>query len=137
VAGDKIYGKGGVASMTRSCKFVLDKIIDYSKNEYPILCVQRSGYIVKCGSADGYTVIDCGKYRSEINIIIQQLVNDGFLEVPYNKGTFRLTHKGIHYKEYKFEQFKAFILNSIVVPIVVSAITALLTLWLQGLLSQP
>ena len=48
---------------------------------------------------------------------------------------FRLTHRGLHYKEFEQEAVRTFITQSILTPIVVSAITALITLWLNGVLN--
>lgn len=45
---------------------------------------------------------------------------------------FRLTHRGLHHKEFEREAVRTFIMQSILTPIVVSAITALITLWLNG-----
>lgn len=122
--------------MTHSCKAVLNKIIDFSGKKCILLCLRRDGKIAKYGSAPNSSILDVSKYNGELDAIIQRLKDDGFLESPYS-GTFRLTHKGLHYKEYQFESIKDFALNSILVPIVVSAITTLLTLWLQALLSTP
>ena len=48
---------------------------------------------------------------------------------------FRLTHRGLHYKAIQREAVQEFIMQSIFTPIVVSAITALMTLWLNGVFS--
>ena len=45
---------------------------------------------------------------------------------------FHLTAKGLHHNAYTWEQIKKFLLESIVVPIFVAAITAFITVLITG-----
>lgn len=47
---------------------------------------------------------------------------------------FKLTYKGLAYKSFSYEEFKTFLLKSIIVPIFVAFITTLITLLLTELL---
>lgn len=117
--------------MTSECKSVLDDLIKLTKNTDEIIS-QVWGYNHFCLSYDPNAYFDYSKYAGEIDAIIHQLFNDGYIEFTGHGHDFRLTHKGLHYKKYKWIETKRFLLTSIVVPIVVSAITALVTLWLQA-----
>ena len=44
-----------------------------------------------------------------------------------------LTHKGRHYQQYECAKMRHFLINSIVIPIIVSAITTLVTFWITGI----
>lgn len=43
-----------------------------------------------------------------------------------------MTHKGRHYKEHRNAEIKRFLFTSVVVPVIVSALTALVSLWVNG-----
>ncbi len=75
---------------------------------------------------------------SELNQLCMFLYNKNCIESPrlaYNESDHVcviLTHKGLHYFEFKWEEIKSFFFRSILTPIVVSAITTLITLWLSA-----
>lgn len=126
--------------MTHSCKTILRKIIKLSNKSCTLLCIHQENSIAKYGKkfteeTGKGEYINCSKYRGELKAIIQCLVDDGYLEEPY-AYTFQLTHKGLHYKEYQFEEIKLFLLRSILTPIVVSMATTLLTLWITWLIQR-
>lgn len=47
---------------------------------------------------------------------------------------FQLTYKGLNYKEFKIVELKSFLFRSVFIPIAVSVVTTLITLWLKSLL---
>lgn len=75
----------------------------------------------------------CGVTIEEFSNAVKALVADGLAEYVFTKNGFKscvkLTHKGVHYKEYIVsERIKTF-----VVPAVVSVITTLSTLAVKDL----
>ena len=78
-----------------------------------------------------------GKYEHTL-ITIRYLTEEGFLKVStFGAGSelgVVLTEKAMHPHEFTWEKAKKLIFESIFLPIVVSAVTSLVTLWLQGLL---
>ena len=67
---------------------------------------------------------------------LDYLAEDGYIRKLYLGGVlyaFSLTESGLHYPEFTATSIKSFVLRSIVTPIIVSAITSLITLWLSGL----
>ena len=59
-----------------------------------------------------------------------------FLLSPQKNGDVivELTFEGTHYRQIRYTEVKDFLLKSVFVPIVVSAVTTLVTLWLKSLL---
>ena len=77
-------------------------------------------------------------YSNEIMSIIPYLESLGYVRIDNNNDTvFYLTHEGFHYKEIAFNKFISFLAKSILVPVVVSACTSLLTMYIGWLLQQP
>lgn len=79
-------------------------------------------------NVDKYEIIRC----------CEHLANAGYFEefCVDLSGEVRLflTYKGHHYREISWLELKEFLFKSISVPIFVSVVTSLITLWLQGLL---
>ena len=75
-------------------------------------------------------VLSCGKLSFEVEGIIYSLAKNQYIVHLPAKGTddnlYRLTHKGIHYFQSSASQLLAFLFKSVLVPIVVAFITALL-----------
>lgn len=88
-----------------------------------------------CRYDDLDKVYNYSKYKGEISSIIEQLASDGYIKYSINECTFTLTQKGLHPHRFEWEAVKHFLLTSVLVPIVVSIITTLLTLFVEGLLS--
>lgn len=70
------------------------------------------------------------KHTSEANILLNSLVQDGFLEK--SQFGFKNTVKSIHYFQLNLRKFCLFILKSVLVPIILSIITTLITLYIAG-----
>lgn len=77
---------------------------------------------------------DYTKYRGEIASIISALVKDGYLAYTINMYHFCLTDRGLHPHQETYTNVKSFLIKSVLVPIVVSVVTTLLTLWITELL---
>lgn len=72
----------------------------------------------------------CGKLSTEITGILNSLVSKECISLLPPSGIdgncYRLTHKGLHFFQFSLNQFVSFLFKSIIVPIVVAFITALL-----------
>jgi hypothetical protein len=80
------------------------------------------------------TIIDCTPdYGKELSACLYGLVRDGYL-LQLDEYHVALTDKGLHPYRQSWENVKHFLFNSVLVPIIASAITSLIVLWLQGLL---
>lgn len=68
-------------------------------------------------------------YKTSLSSTLQYLHSEGYIE---HRMTFtQVTAKGWHYDEERFSAFCAFLAKSVLVPIVVSAVTALITIWIK------
>lgn len=75
---------------------------------------------------------DYSEYQDEIKSIINQLISDEFLAPGPVSSTFFLTQRRIHPYQFQLDAFRSFLFRSILVPIVVSFVTALLTLLVRS-----
>ena len=75
--------------------------------------------------------VDLSVYEKEIDGILYLLEAEGYIRM--SSGEIQLTQKAIHKEYVEWEEFKRFLCESIFVPIAVSAITTLVTLWLTEL----
>lgn len=69
---------------------------------------------------------------SVIVVSLKRLYDSGYIEYDDNGALFRLTFRGLHPCEVKFEEVKSFIMKSILTPIVVSIITSFLYSFFTG-----
>lgn len=81
---------------------------------------------------DGNGIVNCSKFSSQIIGLLNNLQSYGYIEkVTINSFTvddniLRLTYRGLHPLYFSVETVMGFLIKSIVVPIVVAFITALL-----------
>ena len=94
-----------------------------------------------CQTAEETTTLDIGVYLNnriqteDLLGCLHLLEDDGFIEIISESGPLlhvKLTHKGRHYKEHRNAEIKRFLFTSVVVPVIVSALTALVSLWVNG-----
>ena len=75
---------------------------------------------------------------AEIQACMRYLETSGYIKWTRNQTGillgFCLEHRGRSYEAFAWEDFKAFLFKSILVPIAVSVLTTLITSWLTGLL---
>ena len=118
--------------MTDSCKDVLDHLRELSGNDFQLLTyVSDAPYI--CLYYDLQKYYDYSNYAGEIGAILQELNRTGYIQLDKRGIMFSLTYKGLHPYELAWEGMKTFLFRSVAVPVFVSAITTLITLWLQSL----
>lgn len=111
---------------------VLHHLKAISNNTDTELCL-LGGSTYICPASEDNNFYDYSKYKKEINSILDELVNAGYLVYPRNnKHFFSLTAKGIHPFQGTFFKILTFLFCSIVVPIVVSILTTLFALNLFG-----
>ncbi len=121
--------------MTRDCRDVLNHLRDLSENDFRTLTfVSDMPYI--CAYDNMNEFYDYTKHQGEIGAIIRELARTGYLTHDDHCIQMCLTYKGLHPYAMTWEELKTFLFRSVAVPIVVSAITALITLWLQSLRLQ-
>lgn len=116
--------------MTYQCRAVLRGIRKIA-NSTDIELSMLDGTTEICGT-DQYVTYNYVKYANEIRSIIDHLVLTGYLKYGSNESFLYLTHKGLHPYGVKWDEIKSFLIKSVLVPIGVSFVTALLTLWLTG-----
>lgn len=76
---------------------------------------------------------DYGKYEDEIEGILSQLSNEGYIRYNYgNEYNFSLTQKGLHHHSLSFWSSVLFLAKNVGLPIVVAFITTLITLYIKG-----
>ena len=94
-----------------------------------------------CKEEKETTTLDIGVYlhnriqTEDLLGCLHQLKDDGFVEIISESGPLlhvKPTHKGRHHKEYRSAEIKRFLFTSIIVPIIVSALTTIVSLWLNG-----
>ena len=85
-----------------------------------------------CPTDDEDRTYDYSEYEGEINSILDELVNAGYLTYPRNNRYFvSLTSKGIHPMQGLYFSFLNFLFRSILVPISVSAITTIVLFFIE------
>lgn len=114
-----------VLSHLRSLAKNTETLMNFSYNSNEICCFTDNGELVS---------YDYSFYKHEICGILDCLVEDGYLSYADSHNGFYLTQRGLHPYKIGWKRFKNFLLRSIIVPIVVSALTTLVTLWLKRLL---
>ena len=91
------------------------------------------------------TIIEQGEPRTEVSIhafkrslysILDYLKKEGLVTQLSLEG-FQLTQSGYHYSQTLLSAAGRFLLASVLVPIIVAAITTLMTMWLTGSNSAP
>lgn len=78
------------------------------------------------------------RYSSaEMNLAFSDLIGLGYLVDPYDHFclTVRVTQSGNHLFQSFLSSFCTFLFRSVLVPVIVSAATSLLIVWLEGLIT--
>lgn len=87
-------------------------------------------HLVECFSDS----LSCCDLSKEINGVIQSLQSKGYLSVVPSYGLdsnhYCLTHKGIHYLQFTAEALAEFLFKSVLIPVIVSLITAIITVYI-------
>ncbi len=86
-----------------------------------------------CLQSDIDKVYDYSKYEKEIYQIIDYLDSEGYVKIIHNHS-FTITYRGFHPYQMSLKKLINFLFRSIVTPIFVSAITAILTIYISKLL---
>lgn len=121
--------------MTRSCRDVLNHLRELSDNDFALLTFVSDAPCI-CLRDNLSKRYDYSKHEDEIGAIIQELARTKYLVCDDHCIQMRLTYKGLHPCAMTWEELKSFFFRSVAVPVVVSAITTLVTLWLQSLRLQ-
>ncbi len=119
--------------MIHSHKVILKNLRKLAGNTEAELCLYSDSPLIALTFNDEKTY-DCSKYAGELIGAIDYLVKTGYLEYGLNHYYFYLTAKGVHPYSFAWETFKAFMIKSILVPIVVSLVTSLITVAISTML---
>ncbi len=80
--------------------------------------------------------ISCEELDCEINALFQSLIIKHYITtipVPgVDTDKYCLTHKGIHFAQFTVEKIISFLIKSIFVPVLVAALTTLITMYIKG-----
>ena len=113
--------------MIRSNRVILKRICKLSGGT-SVRIITSKGHL---GNPETGKYIDCqNDYGGELSACLYGLIRDGYL-IQIDDYHVALTDKGLHPYRQTFENFKHFIFTSIFVPIVVSAATTYITLWIN------
>ena len=117
--------------MTYSCKDVLNHLREISGNQSQVLSLSFGPDNICCCTVT-QKHYDYTKYAGEFDSIISELVRNNYLEYSGNHMSFSLTFKGLHPYALVWEELKSFLIRSFAVPIVISVITTIITLYIKG-----
>lgn len=76
--------------------------------------------------------IEIKRYTNEADSIFDYLSENSYLK--RTKFGYNLTQKGLHPNRMIWEDIRTFLIKSVLVPVVVSAVTSLITLYIKALL---
>ena len=110
--------------LNHKCKKVLNCLIYFQNHNIDI-----EGY----KSFNGYLTKNI---LNKLNLILEYLSANGYLDYRCADDDIyeiNLTYKGLDYKSFKFAEFQDFCFKSIFIPILISALTTIITMWLQHL----
>lgn len=122
--------------MTRSCKDVLNHLRDISENTSTALSYVYGETCICSYVGAEKKYYDYSRYDGEFDAIIAELIKGGYLERLSDHSSIELTYKGLHPYKIAWEDLKFFLVRSIAVPIVVSAITTVITFYITAALSR-
>lgn len=119
--------------MIKSQKIVLQRLIKLSgSSDAKLVHLYDESHYLICLLDNYDTFCDLSDFNQEMDAIMEGLEKGGYISYPDHSQAFRLTAKGLHRAAYIWEQIKIFLLKSVIVPIVVAAITAYITVLITG-----
>lgn len=92
--------------------------IDFDRNQVVTMLVEKP---------DSRT-INVSLYRNSINKVLEYLEKEGYITIN-DSGYGQVLHKGWHWGQVFISKLGLFLFKSILVPIFVAFITALITVW--------
>lgn len=92
--------------------------IDFDRNQVVTMLVDKP---------DRRT-INVSRYRNSINKVLEYLKKEGYITVS-DGGCGQVLHKGWHWGQVFISKLGVFLFKSILVPVFVAFITALITVW--------
>ena len=83
---------------------------------------------------DSKVTIDISEYEQSLLNTLEYLIDSGLIEKNYSSSSYvKVTHLGWHFGEITLWKIFSFLMKSIIVPIFVALITAILTITLSKL----
>lgn len=117
--------------MTKPCKYILKLCRELNEPDFQYN--KTDCFIRNIHKLDGG--IQVKKYTDETASVFDYLSENGYLKKT--QFGYSLTQKGLHPYRLIWEEIRSFLIKSVIIPIVVSSLTTLVTLWIKALLSTP
>ena len=113
--------------LTKDCKRILDALLSGSDQSTMLLGWETISPLIP-KDLDRYKFVNT----------LEHLQQSGYLSFEKNLAwevTFiSLNHRALNYKEVSWLELRAFLIRSILVPIAVSAVTSVVTIWISRVL---
>ncbi len=77
-------------------------------------------------------VMPCGNTSNILHYLEEHGYVDDISEFRGGGADFHITHKGCNYKAFMWLEFRAFLMKSVIVPIIVAILTTFITLFISG-----
>jgi len=114
--------------LERNIKPIYKMILSVSSDSSPIIQIDSDETSISQLYDQLYT---CEfNYQVEtFRTLLARLESLGYVEYtnPDSKDFFRLTYKGLHRYAVQFQEFKSFILKSVIVPVVIAILASIIT----------
>lgn len=121
--------------MTRNTKKMLKRICKLASKTEKKLWLNNDGTKIDVNDID-IKALDINDFYDEREGILISLAEEGYIRYKDTeimpKGEFTLTQKGIHWQEERFKKGFLYFLQKFLVPIIVSVITTLITIYLKN-----
>ena len=117
--------------MTDQCRYILKCCKKLNEDDFSYN--PKDHYLRKISSLTGG--VQVAKYDNEANSALEWLHENGYLHKT--QFGYSLTQKGLHPYHMIWEEIRHFLIKSIIIPIIVSAVTAIITLWIKSQLKLP
>ena len=89
-----------------------------------------------CLASDPSIIYDYSKYKGEINAIIMELADEGYIK-PVKHNQYCLTELALHARQKFWRKTVHFLARNVLLPVAVSFTTTLITLYVNGILHLP
>ena len=125
--------------MTKDSLKLLDllKTAQITEDGNVFFCISKMTVFTVVEKGKPYREVDISKYVDSIGSILNSLSAKGFIESGYPKHEYiHVTHEGWHCRKLLRQEFWKNLMQSVLLPIIVSLITTLITLLLESWLSQ-
>ena len=119
--------------MTIQSLILLHKLKKAQQVEYGEVYITDFKAITVCGPTDEAAVtVDLSSFKTSLLSVLAYLNDENMITQSSRYTYVKLTHSGWRYWQTYWHNLLSFLFSSILVPIVVSFLTALFTLWIHS-----